>query len=399
MSTEDLRGDLTRFLADSPTPWHAVACVQKLLDQSASVQQNEVKITRVDGTLIASHIVPDTPVTVLLAHTDSPCLRLKSLVGGDSDGIPSVEVYGGALLNPWFDRDLAIAGRVVIQEGSKLVTVLIDSRRPVAIIPSLAIHLDRNVNRGREVNAQIHLRPLWGGELSSNRWVYDLVTSLAGGEPVEAELCLYDSAAPASIGIDEALLASARLDNLLSTFICSQAFIAGVASGARSVVLACYDHEEVGSLSRAGAQSRLLADALEPCRGYIYDECSLSLSVDNAHAQHQNFSDRHDPVYAPKLGAGPVVKLHASGRYASTPLATAILRKTAKEAGVALQTFHTRSDLACGSTVGPMTAAETGLNTVDLGVPQLAMHSIREVAHWADIEAMQKLLCTLTQKS
>ena len=242
--------------------------------------------------------------------------------------------------------------------------------------------------KAREINAQQHLRPLWGGEKSRAGWVKSLVEELAGGEVVESELCLYDTSVPADVGIDRQLLASARLDNLISCYLCMRAFIVGAAKDSRSLAIACYDHEEVGSLSRAGAQSRLLADMLADSGDAVYDPESIALSVDNAHAQHQNFADKHDAGFAPQLGQGPVLKLHASGRYASTALASAKVRNFAASTGIELQTFHTRSDLACGSTVGPMTAAETGLNTVDIGVAQLAMHSIREVAHWADIASM-----------
>ena len=313
-------------------------------------------------------------------------------------------MYGGALLNPWFDRDLAMAGRVTVLTADEcLESVLFDSMRPVAIVPSLAIHLDREANNQRSVNPQKDVVPVVmlgdPAAFDLKKW---LVEQLAERDPrwqgsrvMDYELSLYDTQAPGLVGIDNALIASARLDNLLSCFAGLSALID--ADDAQWSMLVATDHEEVGSASTVGAQGPMLMDALSGLVSEAQQNSRLRLqswmlSVDNAHAVHPNYADRHDEQHGPKLGQGPVIKVNRNQRYATNADGAARLRLLAERAGVDIQSFVMRADLACGSTIGPITATETGIPTTDLGVPTLAMHSIRELASAADLPQLTALL-------
>jgi len=310
-----------------------------------------------------------------------------------------VEVYGGALLNPWFDRDLSLAGRVVVRDPSgRLRSHLVDFHRPLAVIPSLAIHLDREANRNRSINAETDIQPLLGqlvgdatGDLRLLLAQELAVNGAAVGEVLDFELCLYDTQPPARIGLGGEFIAAARLDNLLSCYVGVRALLASQGNETRLVV--CSDHEEVGSASASGAQGpflesvlmRLLPDATERTRALM---ASLLISADNAHGVHPNFPARHDDNHGPLLNRGPVLKVNTNQRYATNSVTAARLRQWARDADVPLQTFVARNDMGCGSTIGPLTAARIGVPTLDLGVPTLAMHSIRELAGAADAESL-----------
>jgi aspartyl aminopeptidase len=301
------------------------------------------------------------------------------------------------LLNPWFDRDLSLAGRVSYQCGDgQLRTALIDYRVPLAIIPSLAIHLDRDANTGRTVNAQTDILPVLfqqsGEEPPDFRAL--LKARLLEEHPgcnvqqvLDFELAFYDTQAPAVVGLQRDFIASARLDNLLSCFVGLQALLQS--DGAASSLLVCNDHEEVGSLSAAGAQGPMLSSLLKRIAGteQAYAELterSLLISADNAHAIHPNYADRHDDNHGPLMNQGPVIKVNASQRYASNSETTGFFRMLAAAEDVPVQVFVVRNDMGCGSTIGPITAGATGVRTIDIGVPTLGMHSIRETAGTRD---------------
>jgi aspartyl aminopeptidase len=314
------------------------------------------------------------------------------------------------LLGPWFDRDLSLAGRVFYVDGAgQLQSSLIDLRRPVAVIPSLAIHLDREVNQKRSINAQSDLPPIVmqtaeGGALDFRSQLADWLRLERPGAGVASvldfEICLYDTQPPALVGINEEFIASARLDNLLSCFVGLQALIASQAVADN--LLVCTDHEEVGSASASGAAGPFLQSVL----ARIHDkraaggeenwqrqlQQSLLLSVDNAHGIHPNFADKHDSKHGPLLNAGPVLKFNANQRYATNSRGSAMLRQLCAQIDVPLQSFVVRSDMGCGSTIGPLIATELGIETVDLGVPTFAMHSIRELAGSRDAELLARLL-------
>jgi len=420
-SIEDLLG----FLSEATTPFHAVTALSQRLqaagfevvetvDRAGLVPGRGYFLTRNDSSLIAFR-VGEQPVEAGLrlvgAHTDSPNLSVKPNPIKQRHGVVqlAVDVYGGALLNPWFDRDLSLAGRVnFVDEHGQLCSRLIDFRRPVAVVPSLAIHLDREANNGRSVNPQKDILPvlltvendgdsgrhfsfpaLLAAQVRAQYPEYEEVRVL------DFEMSLYDSQAPAVIGLEGDFIASARLDNLLSCHAGLRSLLAADAN--QWSLLVCNDHEEVGSASAVGAQGPMLTEVLDSlvdsdAQGRQLRANARLLSVDNAHAVHPNFSDRHDDNHGPLLNGGPVIKINRNQRYATSGKGAALLRLLAERADVPVQTFVVRTDLGCGSTIGPITAAETGIETIDLGVPTLAMHSVRELAGSRDPNYLEALL-------
>ncbi len=412
--------ELMAFLKEAVTPFHAVSAMESRLTAAGFREVTQFDgqdmepgqgyfLTRQGSSLVALRTGEGSPkegLRLVGAHTDSPNLSIKPNPVKGRDGCVQlgVDVYGGALLNPWFDRDLAMAGRVTVLTADEcLESVLFDSMRPVAIVPSLAIHLDREANNQRSVNPQKDVVPVVmlgdPAAFDLKKW---LVEQLAERDPrwqgsrvMDYELSLYDTQAPGLVGIDNALIASARLDNLLSCYAGLSALID--ADDAQWSMLVATDHEEVGSASTVGAQGPMLMDALSGLVSEAQQNSRLRLqswmlSVDNAHAVHPNYADRHDEQHGPKLGQGPVIKVNRNQRYATNADGAAQLRLLAERAGVDIQSFVMRADLACGSTIGPITATETGIPTTDLGVPTLAMHSIRELASAADLPQLTALL-------
>jgi len=399
---------LLEFLRTSPTPFHAVANISQRLTAAGFVRLDERErwalhpggrylVTRNGSSLIAFVVGSGDPalngVRLVGAHTDSPCLRLKPRPDVRRSGYLQlgVEVYGGALLNPWFDRDLSIAGRVSYSgAGGRLSHALVDFRDPVAVIPSLAIHLDREVNNQRSINAQKDLPPVLmrSGSETDPPFTDLLLQRLRNEHPraeqvLDFELSLYDTQPPAVVGLQREFITGARLDNLVSCYVGMEAI---AASRARfHGVLVCNDHEEVGSVSAPGAQGPFLRSVLKRVIGSGEEmhrtmATSLLVSADNAHGVHPNFADRHDEQHGPLLNGGPVIKVNASQRYASNSETAALFRQLCARVEVPVQSFVNRADLACGSTIGPITAAEIGVPTLDVGVPSFAMHSVREMA-------------------
>lgn len=417
---------LIAFLRQAVTPYHAVLEMSARLESAgfervdqfvaAELKPGQGYFSVRQGSSLIALRAGEGPVSEGLriagAHTDSPNLSVKPNPVRGRDGCVQlgVDVYGGALLNPWFDRDLGLAGRLsVVTASGALETPLFDSKRPVACIPSLAIHLDREANAQRSVNAQKDIVPLvMLGESASfdfRDWLAaELVAQhpeLSGARVLDYELSLYDTQAPAMVGMDNDFIASARLDNLLSCFTALTALLDS--RGAGWSMLVATDHEEVGSASTVGAQGPMLMDALsaletDTLRNQQMRKSSWMLSVDNAHAVHPNFADRHDEQHSPRLGAGPVIKINRNQRYATTGEGSARLKLLAERAEVPVQSFVMRSDLACGSTIGPLTATETGMDTTDIGLPTLAMHSIREWASSRDVPLMIALLSAFYQR-
>ena len=428
MSDErDLLADLLSFLQRSPTPFHAASNLLELLTQggfSVLAEGDEWQlqrggryvVTRNDSSLIAFVIGSDDPVQAGLhlagAHTDSPCLKIKPNPELQRNGYfqLGVEVYGGALLNPWFDRDLSLAGRVTYIAGNgALASALIDFKKPIATIPSLAFHLDRDANSNRSINAQTQLPPVLmcqaGDKTPTFRaLLLDQLREQSGNEDVcevlDYEISCYDTQPPALLGIEQEFISSARIDNLLSCFIGVRALL--TANGQRSALMMCSDHEEVGSASTSGAQGTFLQAVLRRIAGthapfseerYVrMIDRSMLISCDNAHGIHPNFADKHDSNHGPLLNQGPVIKLNANQRYATNSETAAQFRQLARQVDAPVQSFVVRSDMACGSTIGPIVATETGIKTVDVGVPQWAMHSIRETAGTRDCGYLFRIL-------
>lgn len=413
---------LFRFIDQSPTAFHAVKNAATLLEAQGfrrlaetadwgAITAGRYYVTRNDSSLIAFILKrnPSLPLHLRMAgaHTDSPGLRLKPNPVQIRQGWLQLgaEVYGGALLAPWFDRDLSLAGRVCWQaEGRPLQCSLIDFDRPVATIPSLAIHLDREANSKRSIDKQNDLVPLvMQGDSASLPDFKTLVREqlcLEHPEAGEAELLdcdlfFYDTQKLTRLGLQGELIAGSRLDNLLSCHALLHGLIHAKTTKNSMIVL--NDHEEVGSVSTAGAQGPFLKNTLqrlfpEPELRQRILAGSLFISADNAHAVHPNFAAKHDPDHQPLLNKGPVIKLNAGQRYATSGPTASLFRQFCQKAGVPCQQFVMRNDMACGSTIGPLTAAEIGVPTVDVGVPQLAMHSIRETAGHLDGWYLQQTL-------
>ena len=407
MEQTDFNRDLFDFLKNSPTPYHAVEQVAQRLQAAGFEALQEADAWALtpggryyvirNGSSIVAFVhgaMDQRGIRMVGAHTDSPCLRVKPNPEINSKGYfqLGVEVYGGALLAPWFDRDLSMAGRVgYLDEQGRIGSALVNFRKPIAVIPSLAIHLDREANSNRSINPQRELPPIL---LQLDNEHLDFRTMLAlqlkDERPdlkvqrvLDYELSLYDTQPPSFVGLREEFIASARLDNLLSCYIGLSALLKSATSEPALLVL--NDHEEVGSQSAEGAQGPFLASVLERIcpdaearqRGISR---SLFISADNAHGVHPNFVDKHDANHGPLLNHGPVIKINANQRYATSSETSSLYRVLSERLELPCQSFVVRTDMACGSTIGPITAGNIGVRTLDIGVPQFAMHSIRELA-------------------
>ena len=412
---------LCDFLRQSPTPWHATQAMTERLEKAGFQRLEETAnwqltsgqryyVTRNDSSIIAFQLPSGTlkSLRMLGAHTDSPGLRLKPNATQYSAGWLQlgVQVYGGVLLAPWFDRDLGLAGRVHVRHfDGRMESVLLNVERPVAMVPSLAIHMDRDVNAGREINPQTQMAPVLlqsdSAKLSGllATWLEEQ-HGMRDVAVVDFELGFYDVQPPSLVGVKQELVASARLDNLLSCFIGLEALLES--DGSQGALLVANDHEEVGSASACGAQGPFLGDVLKRINVQVGGgseesliqliQSSVMISCDNAHGLHPNFRDKHDERHGPAINGGPVIKVNANQRYATNSVTGALFRDVCREADVPVQSFVTRADMGCGSTIGPITATEVGVPTLDIGVPQWAMHSIRETAGTRDVEYLTRAL-------
>lgn len=406
----NLAQQLCDFIATSPTPFHATQNLLNSFIDAGFEHLEETKdwefeankayvITRNDSSIIAMRTGKDfkNGFHMLGAHTDSPCLRIKPkpLINKHGYAQLGVEVYGGALLQPWLDRDLSIAGRVSgVNKSGELFNELIDFKEPIAIIPNLAIHLERDANKSRVINKQKHL-PLVLGQMEDFDFHSELAKLCSNkvDKIFEFELSCYDTQTPTLLGWNNEFIAAARLDNLLSSFIGAKALIDSTSEHAS--LFASTDHEEVGSASACGAKGPFLKSILErmtTSAGELTQLITRStmLSCDNAHGIHPNYSYKHDANHGPILNQGPVIKINNNQRYASNSVSSAKFQHICQQAGVPVQTFVTRSDMSCGSTIGPITASELGIETLDIGAPQWAMHSIRETAGTKDCDYLHK---------
>jgi len=421
LKLETFNQGLFNFIDNSPTPFHCVSEAITLLEAAGFISLNEAEswtlkiggkyyIARNSSSLIAFQYAnanwAETACRIFGAHTDSPCLKVKPNAEIKSQQYLKlgVQVYGGALLNPWFDRDLSLAGRVVVEnEKGKQGSVLINFKKAIAMIPSLAIHLDREANQVHSVNAQKDITPIVlqlndkNEKISFEKILLAQIKTeypkLKAKSVIEFELSFYDVQKAAYVGLNNDFIASARLDNLLSCFVGLQAMIQ---ANAKNTVLVINDHEEVGSQSASGAEGAFLSTVFERICGSAENSArclakSLFISADNAHGIHPNFPDKHDANHGPLLNAGPVIKTNANQRYATTSVTAAFFKQLAKKVGVETQSFVVRSDMACGSTIGPITSAKLGVQAVDVGVPTLAMHSIRESAGATDAWNLYKI--------
>lgn len=403
---------LASFISASPSSFHAVAEVARRLVDGGFSELSEADewptgvgkhfVIR-DGAIVAwqqpDSVGVTTPFRIVGCHTDSPGFKLKPKPTTEMYGWlqAGVEVYGGPLYNSWLDRELEFAGRIAFHDGS------VELVRTGALLrfPQLAVHLDRAVNMdGLKLDPQRHLNPVVGlGDVEGADLVGHLakLAGHAGADVAGYDISVADTQAPAVFGLDDAFFASGRLDNLSSVHSGVVALLAQSAkagSGAITV-LAAFDHEEVGSETRSGASGPLLSDVLtrislglgatesERLQAYASSWC---LSADAGHAVHPNYPEKHDPANRPVAGSGPILKINANQRYATDALGAAEWARACEASGVAYQEFVSNNAVACGSTIGPLTATRLGIRTIDVGLPLLSMHSARELAGAADPE-------------
>jgi len=415
MDKKDFNEGLLGFLDASPTPFHATLNMSMMFENAGFIRLEEEKkwelqkgskyyVTRNDSSIIAfTYPVDATDYTMVGAHTDSPNLKLKPNPVIKEHGVIKfgVEPYGGLLLNPWFDRDLSIAGRIsYLNSEGKIKDALIDAKKAIAIIPSLAIHLDENANKERTVNKQTDICPILTTSDDFDfdeflKWQLSKVDVLDVKELYASELSFYDTQKASFVGLSDDFIASARLDNLLSCYLGMLSICSIDAS--RAMLFIASDHEEVGSESTSGASGSFLENTLRRMFS-DYDEymqmirTSTMISADNAHAIHPNFPDKHDLNHTPYLNKGSVIKVNANQRYASNSKTISKFMMVASELNEPIQQFVTRSDLGCGSTIGPITATRLGIETLDVGLPTFAMHSIRELAGSDDAHSLYKII-------
>jgi aspartyl aminopeptidase len=403
--------DLLSFLSASPSPYHAVANAAARLEKAGFRQVVETdawdgstggRYVLRGGAIVAWYVPPGVaahaPFRITGAHTDSPNLRVKPLPDDGAHGWRqiAVEIYGGPLLNSWLDRDLGLAGRLTLRDGS---TRLVNVDRPLLRVPQLAIHLDRGVSaEGLKLDKQRHLQPVWG--LGTSR-EGDLIrfleeeSELPQGSVAGWDLMAHSVEPPSYLGRERELVAGPRMDNLLSVHAATAALAAvavGESEGAPGLphipVLAAFDHEENGSQSDTGADGPLLGTVLERsvfARGGTYEDRarafagSICLSSDTGHAVHPNYAERHDPTHHPHAGGGPILKVNVNNRYATDGGGRAVFAAACEKADVPFQSFVSNNSMPCGTTIGPITAARHGIKTVDIGVAILSMHSAREL--------------------
>ena len=401
---------IEEFIASSPSSYHAAENIAAILDTAGFTRQDETDTWQatpgghymVRGGALMAWWVPEnaSPATsgfrIIGSHTDSPGLKLKPTISFDKEGFHQapVEIYGGPILASWLDRELQLAGQIVDADGNRRLV----ATGPVLRVPHLAIHLYRQDEL--KLERQQHMQPIYGLVESP-----ELATVLEGART--HDLITADTQPPRTFGIKNEFLAAGRLDNLSSVYPSLEALLDVVAdSNATSsikdvLVLAAFDHEEIGSSSRYGAAGPILEDVLKRTAYalgageddlYAMFARSSCISADAAHSVHPNFASKHDPNTHPVLGAGPVLKVNANQRYASDARSNDIWLRASEKAGVAVQQFVGNNDVPCGSTIGPITATRLGILTVDVGIPLLSMHSAREMCAYSDLKDFAKVL-------
>ncbi len=415
MNKQDFNEGLLGFLDASPSPFHATKNMATMFRNAGfkELRENEkwqltagekYYVTRNDSAIIAfTYPKEEKNYLMIGAHTDSPNLKLKPNPVIKEHGVVKfgVESYGGLLLNPWFDRDLSIAGKVsYLDANGSVQSTLVDVEKKIATIPSLAIHLDDKANKERTINKQTDISPV----LTTNEdfnfddfilWQLDKAGVKSAKEIYAYELSFYDTQKASFVGLRDDFISSARLDNLLSCYVGMLALCSVDAS--KPMLFIASDHEEVGSETTSGARGSFLENTLrrlfDDYEEYVeMTRSSMMISTDNAHAVHPNYPSKHDKEHTPYMNAGVVIKINANQRYATNSETMAKFLKVAEELGQNVQKFVTRSDMGCGTTIGPIMATRIGIETVDVGVPTLAMHSIRELTGSDDAHSLYKIL-------
>ena len=407
MNFKHVNEELFSFLDHSPNDFFAVRNMCDLLSGAGMTRLYEGTpwkleagkgyfVTRNDSAVIAFKIpkLDYTGFQMMASHCDSPVFKIKTNaeISVDQRYVKlNVEKYGGMLCAPWLDRPLSVAGRVVVRTKDGIETRLVNVERDLMIIPNLAIHMDRQVNDGHKFNAQVDMLPLFcekGEEKDAFLGLIAAEADVPAGDILDTDLFLYNRMPAVSLGLNGEFIASGRLDDLQCAFASLKGFLES--APADSVAVHCvFDNEEVGSGTKQGAASTFLKDTLRrinSAAGRTEEEYLMSIassflvSADNAHAVHPNFAEKTDPTNRPYLNKGIVIKYSANQKYTTDAVSGAIMRAICQEADVPCQTFANRSDMLGGSTLGNIAQSQVALNTVDIGLPQLAMHSPYETA-------------------
>jgi aspartyl aminopeptidase len=405
--------ELIDFIYESPTAFHAVERVKRELEPAGFVELKEEEkweikkggkyyITKNDSAIIAfiagSGEVEESGFKIIGAHTDSPTFRVKprpEMVSENQYVKLNIEVYGGPILNTWLDRPLSIAGRVTLKSEDAFYprTELVNIKKPIIVIPNLAIHMNRNVNSGVELNKQKDMLPLLSvvsEELEKDKYLLNIIAKelkVEMDEVLDFDLFLYEYEKGCIMGLNDEFISSSRLDDLSMVHAGIRALISSEV-GLATNVMACFDNEEVGSTTKQGANSPYMAYVLERIvlsLGKSREDYfralakSFMISADLAHAVHPNVGEKHDPVNRPVINKGPVIKISAAQSYTTDSNSCAVYEQLCRNAGVPVQKFVNRSDERGGSTIGPLSSTHVNIRSVDMGTPILAMHSVREL--------------------
>ena len=402
---------LLTFIKESPTAFQAVETMKKRFTENGFTELSEEEHWALQGggkyfvirnhSALIAFTLPEAESDVfhiIASHSDSPSLKIKENPEMVENGYVklNVELYGGALLAPWFDRPLSVAGRLIVKENGEICEKLVTVEQDMLMIPNLAIHMNREVNSGYKYNVQKDMLPVYG--LESEKGSFFKVVAEAAGVKEDAvlghDLFLYNRMPGTIWGGEDAFVSAPRLDDLQCAFSSMEGLIAGKNKNSICVHVVM-DNEEVGSGTKQGAASTFLRDTLLRINlglGRSYEDYLISLaksfmiSADNAHAIHPNYPEKADPVNRPHINGGIAVKYNANQKYCTDAVSAAIFKELCTKAGVPYQTFVNRSDIAGGSTLGNISNTQVPMNTVDIGLPQLAMHSPYETAGVKDTE-------------
>ncbi|MBE6066547.1 MAG: M18 family aminopeptidase [Clostridium lundense] len=408
-----LAKDLIDFIYKSPTAFHAVETVKNILDENGFNELEETEQwnlkaeekyyviknnSAITAFVVGRESIVENGFRIVGAHTDSPTFRVKPHAEMTSEGNYlklNTEVYGGPILNTWMDRPLSIAGRVILKSNNPLKPncKLVNIKKPILIIPNIAIHMNREVNKGSEINAQKHTLPLVGminDKLSKEDLLLNIISKelhIDKSEILDFDLFLYEYEKGCIMGINDEFISSGRLDDLAMVHAALEALVNSKPSSATNV-LVCFDNEEIGSTTKQGADSIFLSSILERIvekeqggkEAYFRSLAnSFIISSDLAHAVHPNWEEKADPTNRPIINKGPVIKINANFSYTTDAYSSAVYEGICKEQSVPVQKFANRSDSRGGSTIGPISWSHVNIPSVDIGTPILAMHSIREL--------------------
>lgn len=412
--------DIFSYIAACPTPYHAVSHTEEKLKNYSYIKLSETEdwnlqqgkgyyTIRNGSSLIAFRIPNKQPTGFMIAacHGDTPCFKIKENAGLSGSGCVrlATEKYGGMIYSTWLDRPLSIAGRVVVRDGNGVRTCLVDFKEPCAVIPNVAIHLNRQLNDKCTYNPAADLLPVYA--LGEDREIFSRQLAeylgIEADDILSTDLYLYNPQAGTQWND---IITAPRLDDLQCAYGTLTAFLA--AKESRAIPVYClFDNEEVGSQTKQGAASTFLFDVLtgicgglaQPVRLPQLLPTSFMVSCDNAHGMHPNHPELSDPNHAPKLGQGIVIKYNAAQHYTTDAVSSALFQLICKEADVSWQRYNNRADLPGGSTLGNIANTQVSLNTVDIGCPQLAMHSAYETASASDTAAFIKALTVFYGKA